>query len=266
MDQATISTKRRMELDSDSSSESPSPLAKSSKSNKTPLVINTLEHHLPRPANQRTSTMPPPATPAFAPRGHNIVKVVSDNLRGPNFNIPEQAAVPDLPPWRVPLPTVTLTPTSKNVHPPLQKQLALETIASVSTSVPAAHHIYVDGSVQADGRAACAMFSPTMEPPVQDEWIGRRLPNSSSSTYCEFHAILDAVTLLVQRRKNGVIISDSQSALQALSSPRPVCSRVVRDILCQLAHAHDVSLVPHWAGWERHGRWSGQGCLHAGCG
>ncbi|KAK3879599.1 hypothetical protein Pcinc_015842 [Petrolisthes cinctipes] len=99
MDHATISTKRRMEPDSDSSSESPSPVAKSSKS------------------------------------GHNFVKVVSDNLRGPNFNIPEQAAVPDLPPWRVPLPTVTLTPTSKNVHPPLQKQLALETIASVSTRV-----------------------------------------------------------------------------------------------------------------------------------
>ncbi|KAK4311399.1 hypothetical protein Pmani_017095 [Petrolisthes manimaculis] len=48
---------------------------------------------------------------------------------------------------------------------------------------------------------------------------------------------------LVQRRKNVVIICDSQSVLQALSSPRPVCSRVVRDILCQLAHAHDVSLV-----------------------
>ncbi|KAK3881789.1 hypothetical protein Pcinc_013785 [Petrolisthes cinctipes] len=41
MDHATISTKRRMEPDSDSSSESPSPVAKSSKSNKTPLEINT---------------------------------------------------------------------------------------------------------------------------------------------------------------------------------------------------------------------------------
>lgn len=87
------------------------------------------------------------------------------------------------------------------------------------------------------------MFSPTMESPMQDGWIGRRLPNSSSSTYCELHAILDAVTLLVQRRMNGVIICDSQSALHALSSPRPVCSHIVQDILCQLAYAHDASLV-----------------------
>ncbi|KAG0719732.1 hypothetical protein GWK47_007122 [Chionoecetes opilio] len=87
------------------------------------------------------------------------------------------------------------------------------------------------------------MFSPTMEPPGEDEWLGRRLSNSSSSTFCELHGILDAVTLLVQRRVNGVIVCDSQPALYALSSPRPSCGRVVRDILCQLAIAHDASLV-----------------------
>ncbi|KAK3851045.1 hypothetical protein Pcinc_042270 [Petrolisthes cinctipes] len=37
--------------------------------------------------------------------------------------------------------------------------------------------------------------------------------------------------------------SKSNKTPLALSSPRSVCSRVVRDILCQLAHAHDVSLV-----------------------
>ncbi|KAK3874742.1 hypothetical protein Pcinc_020339 [Petrolisthes cinctipes] len=79
MDHATISTKRRMEPDSDSSSESPSPVAKSSKSNKTPLEINTPVHHLPRPANQRISTMPAPATPAFAPRIDYVKLIFRDN-------------------------------------------------------------------------------------------------------------------------------------------------------------------------------------------
>ncbi|KAK7084013.1 hypothetical protein SK128_028444 [Halocaridina rubra] len=80
-------------------------------------------------------------------------------------------------------------------------------------------------------------------PVPADSWIGRRLPTSSSSTYCELNAILDAVTLLVRRRVNGVIICDSQSALQALSSPRPICGHAVGNILCRLAAAWDASLV-----------------------
>ncbi|KAK7068505.1 hypothetical protein SK128_025601 [Halocaridina rubra] len=129
-----------------------------------------------------------PDTPRLPLRaGHNLIRVVRDILRGLDIDLPAQAAAPDLPPWCVLLPDVTLIPTSKDVYPPLQRQLALETFAVVSTSVPAAHHIYVDGSVQADGRAACAVFSPTMEPPVlADSWIGRRLPTSSSSTYSGF--------------------------------------------------------------------------------
>ncbi len=191
----------------------------------------------------RTSLDPDAPRLRLRPGGHNLVNVVCDNLCGLDITVPEQAAVPGLPPWRVPLPVITFTPTSKDALPLLQKQLALETIAGVSMSVPAAHHIYVDGSVQADGNAACAMFSPTLEPPVEGEWLGHRLPNSSSSTFCELHGILDAVTLLVRRRVNGVIVCDSQSALHALSATRPSCSRVVQDILCQLAIARDAFLV-----------------------
>ncbi|XP_076030944.1 uncharacterized protein LOC143019134 [Oratosquilla oratoria] len=176
--------------------------------------------------------------------GHTPIRVVSDILRDLDIDVPAKAEPPDLPPWRVPLPAVTFTPTSKDAYPPLQKQLALETIAGISTSVPMAHHVYVDGSVQADGRAACAIFSPTLEPPVPDDsWIGRRLPTSSSFTYCELNAILDAVTLLIRHRVNGIIVCDSQSALHALSSPRPICSRVVNEILCRLAAANDASLT-----------------------
>ena len=175
--------------------------------------------------------------------GQNLINAVCNNIRDLDINIPENAHDPGLPPWRIPLPAVTFTPTSKSAPSPLQKQLALETIDGVTSSVPAAHHIYVDGSVQADGSAACAIFSSTIEPPLADGWIGRRLPNSSSSTFCELHGILDAVTLLVQRRMNGVIVCDSQAALLALSAPRPSCSNVVAAILRQLASARDASLI-----------------------
>ena len=93
----------------------------------------------------RTSLNPDAPRLPLRPAGHNHVNAVCDNLRGLNINVPEEAAIPGLPPWR--LPVVTFTPTSKDAYPLLQKQLALEDIASVSTSVSAAHHIYVDGSV-----------------------------------------------------------------------------------------------------------------------
>lgn len=40
-----------------------------------------------------------------------------------------------------------------------------------------------------------------------------------------------------------VIVCDSKSGLLALSSPRPVCGRVVQEIKYQLAIAHDTSLI-----------------------
>ncbi|XP_066980707.1 uncharacterized protein [Macrobrachium rosenbergii] len=146
--------------------------------------------------------------PQLRPGGHNLVRAVCENLRHLDIGVPEQAVIQDLPPWRVPIPAVAFTPTSKDAHTSLQKQLVLETIAKVSISVPAGHHIYVEGSVQADGSAACAMFSPTLDSP-EGGWHGRRLPNSSSSTYCELQGIWDAVTLLVRRNVNGLVICDS---------------------------------------------------------
>lgn len=104
-------------------------------------------------------------------------------------------------------------------------------LTSVANTVPSAHHLYVDGSVQPDGSAACAVFSPTINPPGGGRWAGRRLANASNSTYCALNGHLDAVTLLNQERLNGVIACDSKSALQALSSPRPVCHSVVNRIL-----------------------------------
>lgn len=49
-------------------------------------------------------------------------------------------------------------------------------------------------------------------------WIGRRLPNSSS-TNCELHSLL-GVVILTQRRLNAVVLFDFQLALHTLTSVR----------------------------------------------
>ncbi len=89
-----------------------------------------------------------------------------------------------------------------------------------------------------------------------DGWIDRRLPDFSSSTYCELNGLLDAVTLLTERRLNGVIISDSKSALLAVFSSRPTYDHVVQDILCGLANASDNSFVVSFYGC--HLTWASQ--------
>ena len=201
-------------------------------------------------------------TPLLRPGGRNLIRMVCADFRRLAFDVPAAEVAHGLPPWRVPLPVVSFTPTSKAAHPLLQKQLALETIDSVSASVPSAHHVYVDGSLQADGSAACAVFSPTVEPPGVDGWAGRRLPDSSSSTYCELHGLLDAVTLLTEKRLNGVIICDSKSALLALSSSRPSHDHVVQDILCRLANARDNALVVSFLWVPSHVGLAGNDTVH----
>ncbi|XP_076057288.1 uncharacterized protein LOC143034828 [Oratosquilla oratoria] len=182
--------------------------------------------------------------PQLRPGGCSLVLNISSNIRRLNINILTENEDPGLPPWQTPMPTVTYTPTTKSDLPQLQKQLALETIAGLS-SLNAAHHLFTDGSLQGDGSAGCAVYSPSIEPPLGG-WAGRRLPNSSSSTYCELHGLLDAVTLLTRTGENGLIICDSQSALRALSSTKPEHQQVVTQIMRQLATTHENSQMVHF--------------------
>jgi len=82
---------------------------------------------------------------------------VCRNLRRLNVNVPQEE-VDHGPPWQIPPVSVSYTPTCRRDPPCQQKQLALETIAKVMSSIPASHTIYVDGSLQTDGSAACALF------------------------------------------------------------------------------------------------------------
>ena len=75
-----------------------------------------------------------------------------------------------------------------------------------------------------------------------DGWVGRRLSDYSSSTFCELCGILDAVSFLSQRALSAVIICDSQSALQALSSANPHCTEIVNRIFSLLALTRDRAI------------------------
>ena len=193
----------------------------------------------------QTSLDPAAPRPLLRPGGQSLVRTVTSSIRSLDINIVPENVDPGLPPWRVPVPAVSYTPASKSDLPHLQKQIALATIAELSSSLHEAHHLYTDGSLQADSSAGCAVFSPSMEPP-QGGWVGRRLPNSSSSTYCELHGLLDAVTLLTQTRATGLIMCDSQPAIRALSSPSPAHQQVVTLILRQLTTALVNSQVVHF--------------------
>ncbi len=118
--------------------------------------------------------------------------------------------------------------------PPLQVQLALEHVATVTYSITAPHRLYTDGSLQSDWSAGCAIFLPDLEP-LPGGWVGRRLHDHSSSTMCELCAILDDISLVCQGGVNAVIICDSKPALQSLSPDYPTHPQVVQQILSFLS-------------------------------
>ncbi len=140
---------------------------------------------------------------------------------------------PGSPPWLLPAPEVTFIVASKSDPPPLQLQLDLEHVATVTSSITATHCLYTDGSLQSDVAAGCVV-SPDLEP-SPGGWVGRRLRDHSSSTLCELYAILDAVSLICQREVNSAIICASKPALQSLSAVQPTHPRVVQHILSLLS-------------------------------
>ncbi|XP_045133773.1 uncharacterized protein LOC123517580 [Portunus trituberculatus] len=106
--------------------------------------------------------------------------------------------------------------------------------------------IYADGSVQSNGQAGFAVF--TDMDALLGGWVGRRLPDSSSSTYCELCGILDAARFLCRRGLSAVIICDSQSALGALSSGTPQFPALVNSVLSllTLGHARGITIKFMW--------------------
>ena len=145
------------------------------------------------------------------------------------------------PPWLLPLLTLHFTPTCKAL-PSRRKKLALDTIVSVSATIITPHHLFGDGSVQADSTSGCTVFSPDAAPP-REAGLGVGCRLSPTPSFFSYTVILDAVSFLCERRLSGVVICDSQAALNALASSSPVCRHLVNRILTGLTVAHDQSLV-----------------------
>ena len=182
----------------------------------------------------RASLGPTPPVPPLLPPGRRLIKSVSSMLHSLNLQVLVADVPPGPPPWKLPSPVVSFTPTSKSDLPSLQLQLALEHVALITSSITAPHRLYTDGSLQSDGAAGCAVFSPDLPPPPRG-WVGRRLRDHSSSTLCELYAILDAVSLVCQRGVNAAIICDSKPALQSLSACHPTHNLVVQQVLSFLS-------------------------------
>ncbi|KAK3893650.1 hypothetical protein Pcinc_002563 [Petrolisthes cinctipes] len=133
-------------------------------------------------------------------------------LRLPPLNIDIMVVdVPSVPPpWMLPTPDASFTPTSKSELPFLQQQLALEHIETVTSSITDPYCLYTDGSLQVDGAAGCAVFSPDMESPPAG-WVGLRLCNHSSSTLCELYDVCRSETHI---RPNIGFIDHKTSAVK----------------------------------------------------
>ena len=189
----------------------------------------------------RASLGPVPPVPPLLPPGRRLIRSVSSMLRGLNLQVLVADVPPGPPPWMLPSPVVSFTPTAKSDPPPLQLQLALEHVARVTSSLTAPHRFYTDGSLQSDGAAGDAVFSPDL-PPLPGGWVGRRLRDHSSSTLCELSAILDAVSLVCQKGVNAVIVCDSKPALLSLSAIHPTHLLVVQQILSFLSLMSDRGL------------------------
>ncbi len=108
----------------------------------------------------RTSLGPARPVPLILPAGRALIRSISSVLRNHDLDLPAAEVLTGPPPWILPTPEVSLTPTSNSDLPPLQLQLALEHVATVTASITAPHRLYTDGSLQSDGRAGCSVFSP----------------------------------------------------------------------------------------------------------
>ncbi|XP_064487615.1 uncharacterized protein LOC135399805 [Ornithodoros turicata] len=128
--------------------------------------------------------------------------------------------------------------TNKNDHPPpvLRYWRVLRYWHLVLEHMDALHsqrlQIYTDGSVSA-GVSTAALFLPSEN--IEQAF---KLPHETSSTEAELVAIHEALKLVSSRPPGSwTVLTDSRSALEALSSPR---SQVVSDIRSLILIVHNL--------------------------
>ncbi|KAK7068321.1 hypothetical protein SK128_014642, partial [Halocaridina rubra] len=127
-----------------------------------------------------------------------LIKDTSLMLQKLDIIVPAAEYILTPPPWKLPTPSVFFSPTSKEDHHPKNNILTFRYL-------------------QLDGTAGCAIFSSDMEP-LEGDWVGRRLPDHSSSTLCELYGVKDAVSFLYQSELDGVVTCDAHASFLVLMS------------------------------------------------
>ncbi|XP_064470166.1 uncharacterized protein LOC135384914 [Ornithodoros turicata] len=129
--------------------------------------------------------------------------------------------------------------TSKNDHPPsVLRYLVLEHLDALHSQ---RLQIYTDGSVSA-GASTAALFLPSEN--IEQAF---KLPHETSSTEAELVAIHEALKLVSARPPGSwTVVTDSKSALEALSSPR---SQVVTDIRSLILVVHNLLVTSGHSVW-----------------
>ncbi|KAG0701795.1 hypothetical protein GWK47_002886 [Chionoecetes opilio] len=155
-------------------------------------------------------------------------------------------------------PQVSFTPTSKAAPPLLQKQLALEHIAAVSSSsLPLPISTSTAPCSQMGARGAL-VYSLDVAPP-EEAGFGRRLPNLSSSTYCELQGLLLAV--FVDSFPCGIAANDKVDLLAKTACSLPLPDGATPSLLCfkHIADADswlaDTTLCLPDFGWDHRPVW-----------
>ncbi|MPC18747.1 hypothetical protein E2C01_011641 [Portunus trituberculatus] len=154
----------------------------------------------------RNSLDPRSRLPPLQPGDRTLVKTVCSIPSGLNVVVPQEEIVPGPPTWMLPIPRVYCTPTSK-----IASHHSAEATGTGDDNIsPGVSSPYTDGSLLSDGKAGSAVFSLDTDLPPGG-WVSRKLPNSSSSTFCELYGVLDAVSLFCQRGLSGARLFINQS-------------------------------------------------------
>ncbi|MPC33906.1 hypothetical protein E2C01_027274 [Portunus trituberculatus] len=83
--------------------------------------------------------------PSVRATGPTLIKSVSSVLRSVILDVLAADVLPGPSPWMLPTSEVSFTPTTKTDSPPaLQLQLALQHVATVTSSLQGSHRIYTD--------------------------------------------------------------------------------------------------------------------------
>lgn len=200
----------------------------------TELLHQQLQH-------QQTPEQSPPNLPHHS---RLLFQTVGKLLAGFSVPFTEAPSTPAPSPWEVAPASITYAqvPTTGHQPPYVLKHFVLEAIASVLTTLPVESLVaYTDGSLQQNGSAGSGCLIYRGQDCIYS--VSDKLSNWTSTTRSELAGIQRGVEYLAANREHGLIICDSKSALQSLTSSHPQYADPVNSIKQSLVTARNLSII-----------------------